>query len=486
MSIFIGNKELKECYVGGGKVKEIYVGSTRVWPNNEWVATISSDNTSNVVVSGYDAPSLHLTNGFPDSFGYSSGATQWELANGNPLPFEAGQSYGCYWEEPIYMKNLTALGTDGYITVMQIELESGLISLNMYSRHIEIKDPLGSSQLVLAESANRVFIRSVVGVTKTSDNHIKVTWHISYSQDTSETNFTCDGFSYDTTTKSGFTDTGNGLKFTLAASKGATSVEGDRLYTLADHPCITSLWNFDTAISGSYANTTEFLVQQRRVNDLLSSSKSDYSLTGGFNTTVEEYIKPNTALLSYIRDNSVYNNRFIAQNPTRWQMELNPIQPYTGYPGDYFIIGISGVSIGVHPASNSYIFTVYACDEAGANLTENQLTGICVGFNSSSQWCIYQILNGQIVSQSSGAEAGSALTLGSLIIRDVNGTNQIVWTHNLTNNISVELNSSVWTLMHEYGIGVTTTVAPCSLLSDSGYIAFKSSTTSIFQGNFEQ
>lgn len=42
MSISIGDKALKECYIGSNKVKEIYVGSDKVWPPPLWSGTIDN------------------------------------------------------------------------------------------------------------------------------------------------------------------------------------------------------------------------------------------------------------------------------------------------------------------------------------------------------------------------------------------------------------------------------------------------------------
>lgn len=51
MSISIGDKALKECYIGSNKVKEIYVGSDKVWPPPLWSGTIDNSKDLGVIAT---------------------------------------------------------------------------------------------------------------------------------------------------------------------------------------------------------------------------------------------------------------------------------------------------------------------------------------------------------------------------------------------------------------------------------------------------
>ena len=51
MSISIGDKALKECYIGSKKVNEIYVGSDKVWPPPLWSGTIDNDQALGVIAT---------------------------------------------------------------------------------------------------------------------------------------------------------------------------------------------------------------------------------------------------------------------------------------------------------------------------------------------------------------------------------------------------------------------------------------------------
>ena len=154
MSISIGDKKLKECYIGSNKVKEIYVGSDKVWPTSLWSGTIDNSQALGEIVTipNFSANTkititLQYVSGtwntnYPGSFinytikGQNPTTIDPPLSPQNPkFTFTTDVYYATAQYQGSNVELLRLIGDDGrYSRSLQLSYNSytGVMSINFY------------------------------------------------------------------------------------------------------------------------------------------------------------------------------------------------------------------------------------------------------------------------------------------------------------------------------------------------------------------
>ena len=404
MGIFIGDAELKECYVGTTPVKEIYVGDIKVWPTEaaEWVVT-TSDMHEGTFVGTEGAPELMLTKGIPTQIANSSvSQSQFCYANGSAFPFGDGKTYGVYWNKPFTLSGLT---TTGYVGILEFSIDgssgTSLAHIFVYSNSVKLL--VGTT--VLAQwstnvtSSSKTLYRSCLMATR-SGSSVGLVGYITLLENNGMFTYELSG---------SFTHSGSNSTITPALAPTVYS-NSQRGTAISNNTGVASVWNYNTYNSGD--STPERWINMAKINNVFQSG--DMWSTGREISTSGQnyYTYAPSGAIAYVYDEQLYNN---LSNRNTWVLHGPATQsPDNGYPfntgGQFLVQSMFTTGRLTFTANPSTILSIIAIRSM---LNMAVITGVFIRIRDGRIY-IEQRVNGAVVD--SAAWPGGTISSGSVIL----------------------------------------------------------------------
>lgn len=453
MGIFIGDAELKECYVGTTPVKEIYVGDIKVWPTEaaEWVVT-TSDMHEGVFVGTDGAPELMLTNGMPTQIANSTvSQSQFRYADGSAFPFGDGKTYGVYWNKPFLLAGLT---NTGYVGVLEFTIDGStggsLAHIFVYSNSVKLL--VGTTVLDTAmtntTASSKTLYRSCLIATR-SGSTIGLVGYVSLLETTGINTYEVSG---------SFTNSGSNSTISIALAPTVYS-NGQQGTAISNNTGVASVWNYNTYNSSD--STPARWINMAKINNVFQSG--DMWSTGRELSISDQnyYLYPASGAIAYIYDTQLYGN---SPNQSKWALH-GPATPTpdNGYPfntdGQFIVQTMFTAGQLAFSANPSTIISIIAIRSM---LSVAVLTGVFIRVRDSKLY-IEQRVNGTVVD--SAVWPNGTITSG-LVIREIivqltpTGITLNSQIGNYTVNFGRPLVSTVFTQFATGGVFVSNLVGP--------------------------